>query len=281
MLRERVSNNIYVFTSDLYAQVTAGAVLTHAGAILIDTLPFPEEAHEMATFIAQICPPGVQYVILTHYHADHTYGAYLFPHADVMAHAHCRTLLDQVGTSALEEAKVEMPELEEVVLRLPDITFDDGEIGVRLGERMVRLIHTPGHTQDSVMVYVEDDRVLFAADTVMPVPSIVDGDVDTLRASLRKVTELPIENMVQGHGEVILRGEVKGVVKVSLKYLDTIEAKAAKAVKTDKGKGHAKGWNSLLRDNIESCGLSRIPLNGLVQQIHVANLLSLYERMAS
>ncbi len=281
MLRERVSNNIYVFTSDLYAQVTAGAVLTREGAILIDTLPFPEEAHEMATFIARICPPGVQYVILTHYHADHTYGAYLFPQADVMAHENCHTLLSQVGTPALEEAKVEMPELEDVVLRLPDITFNDGEIGVRLGERMVRLIHAPGHTQDSVMVYVEDDRVLFAADTVMPVPSVVDGDMDTLRASLQKVTELPIENMVQGHGEVILRGEVKGVVKISLDYLDTIEAKAAEALEIDKGKGRGKGWETLLQDNIESCGLSRIPLNGLVQQIHVANLLALYDNMAS
>ncbi len=280
MLRERVSNNIYVFTSDLYAQVTAGAIITRDGAILVDTLPFPEESHEMATFIARVCRPGVQYVILTHYHADHTYGAYLFPQADVMAHIHCRALLTQVGTPALEEAKIEVPELEEVVLRSPDITFQDGEIGVRLGGRMIRLIHTPGHTQDSVMVYVEDDRVMFAADTVMPVPSIVDGDMDILRASLRKVTERPIENMVQGHGEVILRGEVQGMVDISLAYLDTIEGMATQAVESDKGRGKGDGWKSLQENSIESCGLSRIPLNGLVQQIHVANLLSLYERMA-
>ena len=281
MLRERVSNNIYVFTSDLYAQVTAGAIITRDGAILVDTLPFPEESHEMATFIARICRPGVQYVILTHYHADHAYGAYLFPQADVMAHVHCRTLLAQVGTPALEEAKIQVPELEDVVLRSPDITFLDGEIGVRLGGRMIRLIHTPGHTQDSVMVYVEDDRVLFAADTVMPVPSIVDGDMDTLRDSLRKVTVRPIENMVQGHGEVILRGEVQGMVDISLKYLDTIEEIAAQAVESDKGGVKAEGWKSLQENSIESCGLSRIPLNGLVQQIHVANLLSLYERMTT
>ena len=281
MLRERVSSNIYVFTSDLYAQVTAGAIITRDGAILVDSLPFPAEAHEMADFVGWVCRPGVRYVVLTHYHADHTYGAYLFPQADVVAHARCRTLLATIGVPALEEVRVEVPDLEEVVLRLPDITFDDGDIGLRLGGRMVRLIHVPGHTQDSVMVYVEDDRVLFAADTVMPVPSIADGDVDTLRASLRKVTELPIENMVQGHGEVILRGEVQGVVDVSLAYLDKIEALAARAVKRDKGRGRGEGWESLQRNNIESCGLSRIPLNGLVQQIHVANLLALYDRMAS
>jgi glyoxylase-like metal-dependent hydrolase (beta-lactamase superfamily II) len=205
----------------------------------------------------------------------------LFPQADVVAHALCRTLLTQIGVPALEEVRVEESELEDVVLRLPGITFEDGELGLRLGGRLIRLIHAPGHTEDSVMVYVEDDRVLFAADTIMPVPSIVDGDMDALRVSLQKVAELPIENMVQGHGEVILRGEVKGIVETSLGYLDTIEAKVARALEVDKGRGKGKGWESLQQNSIESCGLSRIPLNGLVQQIHVANLLALYDRMAS
>jgi cyclase len=275
MLRERVSDDIYVFTSGLYAQVTAGAIVTREGAILVDSLPFPSEAREMAKFISRVCQPGVRYVILTHYHADHTYGAYLFPRADVVAHARCRALLTKVGVPALEAAQAEVPELADVLLRLPDITFDDGEMGLRLGQRLVRLIHAPGHTQDSMMVYVEESRVLFAADTVMPVPSIVDGDVDAFRASLRKVTELPIENMVQGHGEVILRGEVQDVVQANLDYLDTIEELVAKAVKSGK---RAKALRGV---SIEACGLSRLPLNGLVQQIHEANLLSLYERMVA
>jgi cyclase len=275
VLRERVSEDIYVFTSDVYAQVTAGAIVTRDGAILVDSLPLPAEAREMATFIARVCRAGVRYVILTHYHADHTYGAYLFPQADVVAHARCRTLLAGVGASALEAAQAEAPELAEVVLCLPDVTFEDGEMGLRVADRLIRLIHVPGHTQDSVMAYVEDDRVLFAADTVMPVPSIVDGDMDAFRASLRKVTELPIENLVQGHGEVILRGEVQDVVQASLDYLDAIEALVSRAIKRGKRR------EALRQVSIESCGLSRIPLNGLVQQIHVANLLALYDRMVS
>ena len=281
MLRERVSKDIYVFTSDIYAQVTAGAIMTHDGAVLVDSLPFPVETHEMAEFIARICRPGVRYVILTHYHADHAYGAYLFPQADLVAHAQCQTLLKDIGVPTLVAAKAEEPELEDVEIRLPDITFEDGDVGLRLGGRLLRLIHSPGHTPDMVMVYVEDDRVLFASDVVLPVPSIVGGDVDALRVSLRKVAELPVENMVQGHGEIILRGEVKDVVAISLSYLDAIEEKVERAIEKDKGRGKGAGWESLVGDNIESCGLSRIPLNGLVQQIHVANLLALYERMAA
>lgn len=275
MFRERVSDNIYVFTSDLYVQVTAGVIVTSEGAVLVDSLPFPSEARELATFIPRVCPAGVKYLVLTHYHADHTYGAYIFPQADIVAHTLCRKLLRQHGYPALERARAEEPRLEEVVLRLPDITFDDEEMGLQLAGKVMRLIHAPGHTQDSVMVYVEDDQVLFAADTVMPVPSIVDGNVEALRASLRKVAELPINNMVQGHGEVILIGEVQGTVEESLAYLDAIETKVAQAFESGQGK------ETLQQDNIESCGLSRLPLNGQVQQIHVANLLALYDRMVS
>ena len=275
MFRERVSDDIYVFTSDLYAQVTAGVIVTRQGAILVDSLPFPTEAHELATFIPQVCPPGVKYVILTHYHADHTYGAYIFPQADIVAHKLCRKLLRKRGYPALKKAQVEEPLLEEVALRLPDITFDDEEMGLQLAGKVLRLIHAPGHTRDSVMVYVEDDQVLFASDAVMPVPSIVDGNVETFRASLQKVAKLPVNNLVQGHGEVILVGEVQDTVKDSLAYLDAIETRVAQAIESGQGK------KALRRDNIESCGLSRLPLNGQVQQIHVANLLSLYDRMTS
>ncbi len=274
MFRERVSDDVYVFTSDLYAQVTAGAIVTPNGAILVDTLPFPVESREMANFVNWVCRPGVRYVILTHYHADHTYGAYLFPQADIVAHARCQELLVEVGMPALEAVKADEPALDEVTLRLPDITFDDEEMVIQLAGKVLRLIHVPGHTADSVAVYIENDRILFAADTLMPVPSIVDGDIEALRRSLQKMAELPVDNLVQGHGETMLRGEVQGAIQSSLNYLNTIEELVAKAVK--------QGKKDELRENsIESCGLSRIPLNGLVQQVHVANLLALYDRMAA
>lgn len=275
MLRERVSENIYVFTSELYAQVTAGAIVTPKGTVLVDTLPFPSETREMAAFIARICPQGVQYVILTHYHADHAYGSYLFPEGDLISHRLCRTFLKERGSPALEEAKAEEPLLEEVQLRLPDATFEGDEMAVQLAGQVIQMIWAPGHTKDLIMVYVEQDKVLFASDTMMPVPSIVDGEIEPFRRSLEKIRGLDIDNMVQGHGEVVLVGEVDEAVKASLHYLDAIEKKVAKAIESDNGK------EALRNDNIESTGLSRLPLHGQVQQIHVSNLLSLYERRTS
>ncbi len=103
---------------------------------------------------------------------------YLYPQADVLAHARYCTLQSEVGAPALAEARAHEPALAEVSLRMPDITFEDGEVGLRLGGKSLRLIHAPGHTADSLMIYLEEDHILFAADTVLPVPSIADGDID-------------------------------------------------------------------------------------------------------
>jgi glyoxylase-like metal-dependent hydrolase (beta-lactamase superfamily II) len=226
----------------------------------------------MASFIPRVCPQGVKYVILTHYHADHAYGTYLFPEADVVAHEECRHLLHERGYPALEEAKLEEPLLEDVELRLPDITFEGEEMALQIAGQIIRLIWAPGHTRDLVMVYIEDDQVLFASDTMTPVPSVVDGEVDAYRGSLETIKGLEISNLVQGHGEVVLVGEVDKAVDASLHYLDAIEEKVSRAIESGEGK------SALRNDSIESTGLSRLPLHGQVQQIHVANLLALYDR---
>lgn len=275
MLRERVSDNIYIFTSDLYAQVTAGAIVTPGGTILIDSLPFPGETRELASFIPKVSPDGVKYIILTHYHADHAYGAYLFPEADLICHALCREFLQERGRPALEEAKMHEPLLEEVTLRLPDVTFEGEDMALQLAGQVVHLIYAPGHTRDLVMVYVDDEQVLFASDTIMPVPSIVDGDVEAFRESLTRIQDMEVKNLVQGHGEVVLVGEVDKAVQASLDYLDSIEKKVTDAIENGEGK------DALRHDDIESTGLSRLPIHGQVQQIHVANLLALFDQRSS
>ena len=91
MLRELVSNNIFVFTSELYAQVTAGGILTPAGAIVIDTLAFPGETRQIIQFIEQRYETKVRFVVNTHYHADHTYGTCFFEDASTEARLICVT----------------------------------------------------------------------------------------------------------------------------------------------------------------------------------------------
>ncbi len=274
MQRERISDDIFVFTSSLYAQVTAGAVLTSEGTVIIDTLPFPSEARQMAEFVSRRSNGGIRYVILTHYHADHTYGAYLFRDAEVISHALCRDWIVEHGQAGLEAARAQTPDLAEVQIRAPDVVFEGGEMTLRLGNKTLQLLHSPGHTVDSIVVHVKEDRILFAADTVMPVPYIVDGDLKAFVESLRMLRSLSLENIVQGHGEVILRGEINETLDSSVRYLEAIQSRVTKAIAAKKPR------EAMSEISIESCGKSRISLNGLVQQLHAANLFSLYDRLA-
>jgi len=273
MHRERVADDIYVFTSELYAQVTAGAVVTPAGAILIDTLPYPQETLEIKTFLEDRLQMPVRYVVNTHYHADHSYGTCFFPNAVVAGHDLCRQLLDTAGRVGLEEAQGQTTELADVHVVLPELVFDAGCLNLHLGNKSVKMYHSPGHSPDSVVVLIPEDRVLFAADTMMPVPTLVDGDIEDLIVSLRAIADFPVDNVVQGHGEVVLRGEIGSIAEGDIEYLRIIQGKVGEVI--------AQGQDSdcLYEIDIESCGKSRIPLNGLVSDLHTANLFHLYQKM--
>ncbi len=275
MQRERVADDIYVFTSELYAQVTAGAILTTEGTILIDTLVFPEEARAIRHFLEDRLNSPVRYVINTHYHADHTYGTCFFPDAQLVTHARCYDLLDTRGREGLAAAQHSTSELREVHIVLPHMVFDGGTLSVRLGNKTVELRHSPGHSPDSVVCLVREDRVLFAADTMMPVPYFVDGSYDDFVASLHALQNGGFENVVQGHGEVILRGEVEEVIQGHLGYLSLIRRHVERVL--DRGLP-PEALNTV---TIEECGKSRIPLNGLVQDLHQANMHALYHDLVA
>lgn len=271
MVRERIADDIYVFTSRQYAQVTAGAILTKEGVILIDTLYYPEESKAIKEFLEQRLGHRIRYVINTHYHADHTQGTYLFPGARIVSHALCKTFLNTHGREGLREAKLQKAELGEVRVILPDFIFEEEDLTIHLGGKTIRLTHLPGHTKDLVGVFVTNNRILFASDNMMPVPTIFDGSYSDLVSSYHKMLEMAPDTIVQGHGEVILRGEVANVINSNLDYLEVIKNRVSEVVAAGKDR------SALADIDIESCGKSRIPLNGLVVDLHNANLHKLYD----
>ena len=139
MLRERVSEDIYIFSSEIYAQVTAGAVVSPDGAVLIDTLAFPSETLEIKDFLENRLGSKVRYVVNTHYHADHTNGTCFFPGAQVIGHALCRERLDTVGRKTLARAQAQSPELASLQITLPEILLTDGPVHIHLGKKTLQL----------------------------------------------------------------------------------------------------------------------------------------------
>ncbi len=271
MIRERVAEDVYVFTSQLYAQVNAGAIVGQDWSILIDTLAYPEETREIRDFLEVRLAKPVRYIINTHYHSDHTWGNCWFPNATILSHSLCRTLLDTKGRQTLATAKRTHRELRNLQIVLPNVVFEKGTLGLQIGRRSIKLFHLPGHSPDGIGVLLVEDKVLFSGDILMPLPYVVDGDFYKTIESMKRIPAMNLENLVQGHGETFLRGEVTSKVKDNIAYLNKIRNHVRQA-------SRRKDYDAYLAQiDVESCGKSRIILGGLAEQLHQSNLKALFE----
>ena len=275
MQRERVSENVFWFQSDVYAQVTAGVVVGPQWAVVIDTLALPDESMQMRDFIERELGVPVRYVINTHYHADHAWGNCFFPGATVVGHARCRELLEERGRPSLEAARKQNNALRQVKIVPPHMTFSSGDMTLRVGKKNLILLSTLGHSEDGIGVLVEEDRVLFAGDAFMPLPYVVDGDLEEISASIRKIGRMGLENIIQGHGDIILRGEIDAAVKENLNYLANLK----KAVKSAMRRRNIE--EALETITIEECGKSRVHLGGLAEALHQRNMRALVQQYAA
>lgn len=107
----------------------------------------------------------------------------------------------------------------------------------------------------------------------MPIPYIVDGDADEMVLSLKELGKMGLENVVQGHGDIVLRGEVEISIKDNLAYLSAIRRAVRKAAR------RKYPWDLLEDIGVEECGKSRVLIGGLAEELHSRNLYALYEQL--
>jgi len=273
MIRERIADNVYWFQSEIYALVTAGAIIGPDWAILVDTLAVPDETLQMRAFIEENLGVQVRYIINTIYHADHTFGNYFFPGATIISHVLCRQMIMEKNPQTLESAQKQEPAFRRInKIVVPDITIDKGTLSLKIGKRNVDIFSTPGASPDGISVLVKEDRVLFAGDAFLPLPNIVEGDIEQLSNTIRSISKLGLENIVQGHGDVVLRGEIEKVSQNNIDYLMKIQKVARKAARRKDPK------KVIDAATVEECGKSRVLMSGLVNDLHRRNLAVLYQR---
>jgi len=94
-------------------------------------------------------------------------------------------------------------------IRYPD-SWLDGDVEVRVGERTLDAIHTPGHTQGHYVFSERAAGLLFAGDHVLPTitpsigfePAAVRQPLRDFMESLAKVRALPDQMLLPAHGPV-------------------------------------------------------------------------------
>lgn len=122
--------------------VSAWIIKTPEGAILIDTLHEPFADQLIANIKAVgVDPKDIRYVLMTHGHFDHTGGAYKLKPLTNAQFVMTRKGWDEAIADALKSEKGPRP-----WKMIPaDRVVKDGE-EIRLGDQVVRVYETPGHT---------------------------------------------------------------------------------------------------------------------------------------
>jgi glyoxylase-like metal-dependent hydrolase (beta-lactamase superfamily II) len=188
----------------------AGFVVTRTGVVVIDALASPAQGKALLRTIRTITPLPIQWLILTHHHPDHTFGAIVFKRAGakVIAHPDRRTLASEDGDDAMVSAWTGVLGLREMqgfaFADTPDVPITRDTTLV-LGGRTFE-IQVPGtaHTPGDLVIWVPDARVLFAGDLLIAdgVAMVVDGSSSGLLAALDRLEALKPAAVMPGHGRI-------------------------------------------------------------------------------
>lgn len=165
-------------------------------------------------------------MVFTHSHWDHVFGAAELG-AIVVAHRLTAETLPQLAEldwsdEALDErvargevseahaahVKEELPSPRDVQIALADVVFDD-RLDFDLGGVIVRVRHVGGdHAQDSCVMYVEPDGVLFLGDCLYEAPG--GGFTELAPPLYEAVLSFGADRFVEGHSETVLtRAEIE------------------------------------------------------------------------
>ncbi|MDR3592532.1 MAG: MBL fold metallo-hydrolase [Negativicutes bacterium] len=143
----------------------------------------------------------VEQLILTHGHFDHCAGAKF-----IKRKYSCLTL----GFSSQKPV---------------DQTVRDGQI-LRCGDHDFEVIHTPGHSGDSICLYCEKEAVLFSGDTQLVIRTPGGCYTEEFVESLERLGRRRIIAVYPGHGTP-LRGNVGAMIADTLRNVHKSQINSA------------------------------------------------------
>ena len=204
-----------------YQPANVACIDTGDGLVLVDTPTFPEEISHWKNFIDGLKPKEVEYIIATHQHFDHVIGNHQLGGKVIMQEM-AMEAMKQPGGTLREDFAPNLPDItQEQVdfivsepLVSPTITFGD-QMSLKLGELGIWLVRVGGHSSGSLIVYVEEDKVLLTGDNVSAGRHPFRGTADHLEwiEALKWMKGLDIDTIIPGHGEICGKEELDRLIE--------------------------------------------------------------------
>jgi glyoxylase-like metal-dependent hydrolase (beta-lactamase superfamily II) len=136
---------------------------------------------------------AVEQVVLTHFHYDHVGGL--------------QAIVDQFHPKVFayhREAGV-------------DQALQDGN-WLRLGDKDFRILHTPGHSEDSICLFCPETGALFSGDTLYRISDAAGSYPECYVRSLERIRDLDAKVIYPGHGEPIQAG-LRAFIDDTIQYV--------------------------------------------------------------
>jgi glyoxylase-like metal-dependent hydrolase (beta-lactamase superfamily II) len=198
----------------------AGLVADGESTLLVDTLYDLALTEQMLHAMRRAVPGAerIDTLVNTHANGDHCYGNQLVGGARIVASERTAAEMSELPPAAMAALLEQAPamgalgafflecfgafDFEGIELALPEETFS-GELGLRVGERELRLIEVgPAHTRGDTLVHVPAQRVLFSGDILFSEahPIAWAGPVSNWIAACDRILAMDVETIVPGHG---------------------------------------------------------------------------------
>lgn len=171
----RLENSGQVYTSEVYLVLGSASRLEDVNT-LVDVGQDPAALASLARAPTGVGKWAVEQVVLTHSHSDHC------------------ALLGRVRELYRPRVCAFSPHCQGV-----DRLLRDGDT-LRMGDEDFEVIHTPGHSSDSICLYNAREGVLFAGDTPLLITSPAGTYEAAFLAALEKLCARDIRRIYFGHG---------------------------------------------------------------------------------
>ncbi len=170
-----------IYTSNVYLVLGTWNAIEDVNT-LVDVGRDPMLLEKINTAPTGVGKQKVSQVVLTHSHYDHT------------------SLLPEIKAVFKPFVKAFSPFIEGV-----DHLLKDGEL-IKIGDRTFEVLHTPGHSSDSICLVCEEEGILFTGDSPIMSPAGDSTYEDGFLKALEKISSKDIRGIYPGHGNPLLEG---------------------------------------------------------------------------
>jgi len=206
-------------SNDTYNNVTV--IEEKSGIILIDTFMKKETMTNFLNLVNEYNKP-IKSVILTHWHIDHSLGAFFLKGKDVYSSRECKSHLEDFVDQHQDRLR-KLGIIEEgVSIIMPNKVFDRKLVLQMEDDEKLILESLPGHSFDSIILSYKD--ILIVGDAVVGkeielfIPPVIPPDAkktksEDLLKAVKHIEDINPKYIIYGHGK---RVNPKEVIKDNL-----------------------------------------------------------------